>query len=324
MSDLASQGGAGGGTVSGVLRRGGPEGVPLAGRWVVLHQVTSGGGGPVDSIRTDAGGHWRLQARQVDTMAIYIASALHDGLAYFSPPLRVQAGKAVAAGPLVVYDTTSDGPGIALQRRLVTIAAASKDGSREVLELLELGLEGQKTRVAPDTIRPVWAVAIPAAAVQFEVQQGDFSPDAVTQRGDSVLLFAPVQPGRSRQFSFRYVLPASSAGALTIPIDQPTAELDLLLEDTVAAVSAPGLTGGGVEQIETRRFAGYRADSVPAGAPVSIVFPAKQFNTDRLLPLLVVAIAAALGAGLLVALKREQGAQSTEQKPQGRKPKRQP
>ncbi|HEY6061794.1 MAG TPA: hypothetical protein VIV10_14475 [Gemmatimonadales bacterium] len=322
MSALASQGGAGGGTVSGVLRRGGPTGVPLAGRWVVLHQVTAGGGGPVDSMRTDAGGHWQLRARQVDTMAIYIASALHDGLAYFTAPLRIQAGKAVTADPLVVYDTTSGGPAIVLQRRLVTIAGASKDGSREVLELLELTLEGQKTRVAPDTVRPVWMVVIPAAAVQFEVQQGDFSPDAVTLRGDSVLLFAPVQPGRSRQLSFRYVLPSSAAGAVAIPIDQPTAELDLLLEDTVAVVNAPGLTGGGVEQIETRRFAGYRADSLPVGAPISIVFPAKQFRTDRLLPLLVVAVVAVLGVGLWVALKREQGAGSTEQKPRGKKRER--
>jgi hypothetical protein len=291
--------------VSGVLRRGGPNGTPLAGRWVVLHQVTSGGGGPVDSVRTDAAGRWRLRARLVDTMAIYIASALHDGLAYFSPPLRVQAGKAVTADALVVYDTSSSGPGIVLQRRLVTIAGAGEDGSREVLELLELGYEGQQTRVAPDTVRPVWTVSIPDAAVQFEVQTGDFSPDAVTRRGDSVLLFAPVQPGRNRQLSYRYVLPASSAGTVIIPIDQPTHELDLLLEDTVAAVNAPGLTGGGVEQIETRRFAGYRADSLPAGAPVSIVFPAKQFRTDRLLPLLVVAIVAVLGGGLWVALKRK-------------------
>ena len=176
--------------------------------------------------------------------------------------------------------------------------------------------------MAPDTVRPVWMVAIPTAAVQFEVQQGDFSPDAVTLRGDSVLLFAPVQPGRSRQLSFRYVLPASAAGTVAIRIDQPTAELDLLLEDTVAVVNAPGLTGGGVEQIETRRFAGYRADSLPAGAPISIVFPAKQFRTDRLLPLLVVAVVAVLGVGLWVALRREQGAGSTEQKPRGKKVER--
>jgi hypothetical protein len=302
-AELAAQGGAG--TVSGVLRHGGPDGAPLAGRWVVLHQVTQGGGGPVDSTRTDAGGRWRLRAAHVDTLAIYIASTLHDGLAYFSAPLHVQAGKAAAADALVVYDTSSGGPGIELQRRLVTIARAGTDGSREVLELLELVHGGQTTRVAPDTIQPVWTGAIPAGAVQFEVQTGDFSPDAVTQRGDSVLLFAPIQPGHSRQLSYRYVLPASG-GTVVLPIDQPTTELDLLIEDTSATVRAPGLTGGGVEQLESRRFAGYRADSVPAGAPVSIVFPAKQpFRTDRLLPIFVVVIVVVLGAGLWIALKRK-------------------
>jgi hypothetical protein len=105
--------------------------------------------------------------------------------------------------------------------------------------------------------------------------------------------------------SYRYVLPASSAGAVALPIDQPTTELDLLIEDTVATVSAPGLTGGGVEQIESRRFAGYRVDSLPPGAPVSIMFPAKQFRTDRLVPVLVIVFAVALGAGLWVALKRK-------------------
>ena len=293
------------GTVSGVLRRGGTDGAPLAGRWVVLHQVTRGGGGPVDSVRSDAGGRWRLRAPRVDTLAIYIASALHDGLAYFSAPLRVEAGKAATAGPLVVYDTSSGGPGIELRRRLITIASPGSDGSREVLELLELTHGGRTTRVAPDTLRPVWTGAIPGGAIQFEVQAGDFSPDAVVQRGDSVLLFAPLQPGDGRQLSYRYVLPASSAATVVLPIPQLTNELDLLIEDTVAVVNAPGLTGGGVEQIESRRFAGYRADSVPAGAPVSIVFPARQLGTDRLLPILVIIIAAALGAGLWVALKRK-------------------
>jgi hypothetical protein len=293
------------GTVSGVLRRGGPEGTPLAGRWVVLHQVTRGGGGPVDSVRTDAGGRWRLRAPQVDTLAIYIASALHDGLAYFSAPLRVEAGKAATAAPLVVYDTSSAGPGIELRRRLITFARAESDGSREVLELLELAHGGRTTRVAPDTLRPVWTGAIPGSAIQFEVQAGDFSPDAVVQRGDSVLLFAPLQPGNGRQLSYRYVLPASTAGTVFLPIAQPTTELDLLIEDTVATVSAPGLTGGGIEQIESRRFAGYRADSVPAGAPVSIIFPTRQFRTDRLLPWLVGAIVATLGASLWVALRRK-------------------
>jgi hypothetical protein len=60
-----------------------------------------------------------------------------------------------------------------------------------------------------------------------------------------------------------------------------------------------------VAPIETRLFARYRADSVPAGAPVRIAFPKAPLRAEKLLPFLVIAIAAALGAGLWVALRRK-------------------
>lgn len=298
-SPLAAQGTS----VSGILRRGGPAGAPLAGRWVVLHQVTMREGGPVDSVRSDAAGRWRLRIPVVDTLAVYVASSLYAGLAYFSQPIRVMPGRAVVAEPLVVFDTSSIGPPLQVQRRLVTIARPKSDGSRDVLELLELVNPSSTTRIAPDSLQPVWAGAIPAEALQLEVQSGDFSADAVVRRGDRVLLFGPVQPSGFHQLSYGYTL-AGSVQALALPVDQPTAELDLLLEDTLSRATAPGLRSGGVQPIETRFFARYRADSVPAGAPVRIAFTKSPLRAERLLPFLVIAIAAALGAGLWVALKK--------------------
>jgi hypothetical protein len=201
---LAAQGGPG--TVAGVLRRGSLTGPPVAGRWVVLHQVNAASGGPIDSTRTDAAGRWRLRTAHVDTLAIYVASALHDGLAYFSAPLPVVAGSTTTALPLVVYDTSSTGPRVSVRRRFVTIARPKPDGSREVLEILELDNPGRATRIAPDTLQPTWAGAIPPAALDFEVQQSDFSADAVLRRGGDVQLFGPVQPDRTHQLSYRYVL----------------------------------------------------------------------------------------------------------------------
>lgn len=278
--------------------------MPIAGRWVVLHQVTMREGGPVDSVKSDALGRWRLRIPAVDTMAVYVASALYAGLAYFSSPLRVVPGRAVITDPLVVYDTSSTGPPIQVQRRLVTIARPKADGSRDVLELLELVNSTAATRIAPDSLRPVWAGAVPIEALQFEVQSGDFSADAVMHRDDRVLLFGPVQPNGFHQLSYGYTL-AGSVQALALPIDQPTGELDLLLEDTLGQATAPGLRSGGVQQIETRFFSRYRADSLPAGAPVRIAFPKAPLKAERLLPLLVIAIATALGAGLWVALRRK-------------------
>ncbi|HJQ65300.1 MAG TPA: hypothetical protein VJ816_02930 [Gemmatimonadales bacterium] len=292
-------------SLSGVLRRGAPRGggAPLAGRWVVLHRVTMQEGGPIDSVRTDAAGRWRIRVPAVDSEAIYVVSSMYAGLAYFSQPLHPVPGRGITADPLVVYDTSTTGPPLILQRRLVTIAHPKDDGSRDVLELLELVNPGFTTRIAPDTLRPVWAGAIPAAAMQFEVQSGDFSSDAVARRGDQVRLFGPLQPGGFHQLSYAYTLPAS-VEALALPIDQPTVELDLLLEDTLAQATAPGLRGGGVQPIERRFFMRYRTESLPAGAPVRIAFPKAPIRAERVLPFLVVAVAAALGFGLWVALKK--------------------
>jgi len=299
-------------TVSGRVVLGGRDGRPVAGRFVVLHQITMGDGGPLDSIRTDADGRWRLRVPHVDTTAIYVVSAQHDGLAYFSQPLRVAPGQAATADPLVLWDTSSSGPPILLRRRLVTVARPSPDGSREVLEILELENVGRETRVPPDTLRAAWTGAIPAEALSFTVQQGDFSADAVAQRGGTVLLFGPIQPEGRHQLSYRYVL-GGAVQSLSLPIDQPTDELDLLFEDTTTAVTAPNLHALGVGPIEQRRFTQFRADSLPAGAAVRIAFPAGRLKIDALLPVIVGLVVVAMGAGLWIALRRSQASAVSSQ-----------
>jgi hypothetical protein len=296
---LAAQGA----TVSGVLVLGGRERSALADAWVVLHQITMAGGGPVDSMRTTAGGRWHLRVPHVDTLAVYVVSAFRDGVAYFSRPLRVEAGHATSADTIVVYDTGSTGPAVRIRRRVVTVSSAKKDGARDVLEIIELENPGRTTRIALDSLQPTWGGTIPRSAVEFQVGQGDFSPDAVALRGDSVLVFGPIQPDATRQLSLGYVLPGS-ARTVSIPVDQPTGELDLLLEDTLTAVAAPTLRSSGVQRIENRSFARYTTDSLPPGTAAVLTFPASGFRVERLLPLLVGAVALALGAGLLIALRR--------------------
>lgn len=282
---------------------GGDRRAPLGGAWVVLHQIAASGAGPLDSTRSDAGGRWRVRVPQVDTSAIYVASAFRDGVAYFSRPLQVAAGQSASADTIVVFDTSSTGPPVRILRRLVTIGRAKQDGARDVLEIVELQNPGRATRVAADSLRPTWVGTIPSAAVQFQVGQGDFSPDAVALRADSILVFGPIQPEAMRQLSVGYVLPGS-VRTVPIPIDQPTGELDLLIEDTLTTVAGPALHAGGVQRIESRTFARYATDSLPAGTPVILTFPRSGFRVERLVPFLVGAVALALGAGLWVALRR--------------------
>lgn len=273
-----------------------------------------GEGHPIDSTRTDASGRYRLRVARSDSSALYVVSSWYAGIAYFSEPVVPGQQTAAQLGALYVYDTSSAGPAVELARRVVTVALSKRDGSRDILELLELENPGRTTRVAADTVRPAWAGMIPRAALQFQVGQGDVSPQAVTLRGDSVAVFGPLPPRERKQLSYTYVLPAT-AHELRLPIDQPTAELDLLLEDTVAVVRATHLESLGIETIGGRRFARYRAASLATGASFAVAFRETRFAPESLVPLVVTVAALALAAGLVVALRRRPLAARTSPPP---------
>ncbi len=281
----------------------GPAGRPVARTWVVLHQVSMGGGGQaIDSIRSDARGAYALAIRRPDSAAIYVVSTWHAGIAYFSEPIA--PGRSTSSlRPLYVYDTTSTGPAVRVARRLVTVAREKRDGSRDVLELVELENPGVATRVARDTVRPTWAGAIPPVAIQFRVGQGDVSPQVVTRRGDSVAVYGPLPPGERKQLSYTYVLSAT-VRRVSLPIDQPTAEVDLLLEDTTAVVTAGKLDSLGLEDIGGRRFARYRTPPLAPRAGLTIAFTERRFAPESLVPLIVGAAAVALGVGFAIAMRR--------------------
>ena len=283
----------------------GPAGRPLARTRVVLHEVSMGGGGrPIDSTTTDALGRYRLTISHPDSTALYVVSSWHAGIAYFSEPVVPGRSGPAPLRALYVYDTSSAGPAVRVARRLVTVAKLKRDGSRDVLELVELENPGPATRVAADTLRPTWAGAIPAMAIQFQVGQGDLSARAVTLQGDSVAVFGPIPPGERKQLSYSYVLPAT-ARRVDLPIDQPTEEVDLLLEDTAAVVRATRLDSLGIEAIEGRRFARYRTPALSAGAPLAIAFSARPLGADALVPVIVALAGLALAIGFVVALRRK-------------------
>src|SRR5207244_12953916 len=160
------------------------------------------------------------------------------------------------------------------------------------------------TRIAADSLRPTWASVIPSVAIQCRVGQGDISPQAVTQRGDSVAIFGPVPPRDRKQLSYTYVLPAT-VRRVSVPVDQPIDEVDLLLEDTTAVVTTRTLDSLGIEDIEGRRFARYRSTALPAGAPLAIAFSDRRFAPETLLPVIVGLAGLALRTRSVVCVRRK-------------------
>jgi hypothetical protein len=295
-------------TVSGRVLLGGRDSVPLRGNWAVLHRVTRQSAGPIDSVRTDAAGRYRMQLQRpraaADSGAVYVVSTWHDSLAYFSLPLNVQGRTAVRVEDLVVYATTKGTPPIELARRLVTIGLPAADGTREVLEILELQNTGLSTRITDDTLVPTWSGAIPPTAIQFQAGQGDISAEAMKRVGDRVFVLGAIPPGQPKQLTYGYTLPAGGA-RFAIPIDQATRDLNLLVEDTVAAAEAPGVESLGVQQIEDRRFAAYRAGPLAPGDRVTIGLPRGPFRPQMLVPYVVGLLGAGMLAALVWALRRK-------------------
>lgn len=275
---------------------------PVARQWVVLHAMTRGGGGPVDSIRTDAAGRYAFRVARVNPDAVYVVSAQFAGIAHFSEPIVLSGRLSADFGTLAVFDTTSSGPPIRLSLRYINIGATRDDGTHDVLEAIELKNPGSRTRVPADSA-PVWQGALPPGVVQFQVGESDVSAEAVTRRGDTVLVFAPISPGGSKQLSFAYTAPATMP-ELQVPIDQATDEVLLLVEDTMALVTAPGVERLAVQELEGHRYARYRVAAPAPGAVVTVALPPRGFRADRLVPWIVAVAALALLAGLVIALRK--------------------
>ncbi len=293
-------------TLTGAVTLGAAHPRPFSGAMVVLHRVNMITQGPIDSTRLDAQGRYHLRIASVDSTATYLVSVFHDGVGYFSQPIRptrLSGAAGATVDTLRVYDTQIAGPPLGLQRRLISIAAPKADGSREVLEVLELSNPGEKTRIAADTLHPVWTGALPAGALQFQVGQGDFSSDAVSRHGDTVALFGAVQPGTGRELAYSYLIPRG-ASPWMLPVDHPMDLLMLLLEDTSARVIGPGLHAEGVRVLESRHFAEYQIEHVKAGALVSIAFPHGPFRIESLVPFLAGVLGILLIAGFWWALRR--------------------
>jgi hypothetical protein len=116
-----------------------------------------------------------------------------------------------------------------------------------VLELIGLLNGGFLTRITDDSTRPVWQSAIPSEALQFEVGQSDVSPHTIFRMGDSVAVVAPLSPG-SKQILITYLLP-KSLDALTIPVDQPVRDMNIMLEDASATIGEGLFKLTGVEEL---------------------------------------------------------------------------
>lgn len=284
-------------TIAGRVLRGTESGdVPVPGLYVVLHRVSSRGAGPVDSVRTARDGSYRFRYEaQVGTDAMYIVSARHAGVAYFTAPIRDREVVGTAA-EITVFDSSSTGPPLTVQGRHVVISPPA-EGRRQLVDVFEIANETRLTRVSGDSPHGTWNVRLPAGVENPSVGQGEIPPDAVQFAGERAVLFAPVSPG-VKQVIFTYELPASQPDVV-LQLDQPVSLLELLVEGGGAVVAEGALVRAEPVSVAGREFDRFLGRGLSAGSVVRVALPGPA-GTGRLRTLLLaVAGAVALALGML-------------------------
>jgi len=232
-----------------VLNQSTTDSGPVGRARVVAHRVGRSVQGPVDSTLTDRTGAFRLEV-EADSASLYLVSARHDGIEYFSPPLRGTPDSTSDPVVLVVSDTSSTVPVRAPHRHIV-IAPPNAERTREIVDLVTLETAGARfTRVASDSLSANWAGPLPRGVLDARVGESDFSPDAVQIARDSVFLFAPIAPGE-KQLMLQYWIPADQT-ELTIP--SSSEETNLYIEGGKATATGPGLTAVAPEEIMGSQF----------------------------------------------------------------------
>jgi hypothetical protein len=206
-----------------------------------------------------------------DTAAVYFVSTSYGGVAYFTAPLRAPVVRGDDAR-LTVFDTTSGPVGIKIGGRHLIIGNPLPDGRRPIGEVYDLENDSTVTAIARDSASPVWNAHIPDAAVNFQLNRGgDLAPGAVSQRGTSIGLFAPLSPG-IRQVAFTYDLPAG-AFPLNLSIERPTGVLEVLVQEPQARVTGARLRELAPVSTEGRTFRRYLAQDVAANTVLNVDVP---------------------------------------------------
>ena len=275
-----------------VVRARTSDSVPVPNARVVLHRVGREEQGPVDSMVTDARGHFLFRFL-ADTSAIYLVSARHDDITYFASPVHTNPERPDTGIELVVSDTSSAGSVSVISRNIV-VSAPDESGARAVVEVIVLHNGAATALVAADTATPVWAARLPHAATGMSAGEGDFSPAAVVRVGDSAAVFAPIPPG-DKQVVLQYALPGDIA-RVEYRFDEPVALVNLMLEEKGARVLGGLREQADSQTIQGRGFGRWEG-AVPAGAVVTIRLPTAHRLGRWALAALVALMALALGTG---------------------------
>ncbi len=266
---------------------------------VVLHRVGRRVQGPVDSMKTDGQGRFHF-AFAPDTTSLFLLSARHDGIAYFSAAIAANPLKPDTALSIVVADTSSR-QAVTVEGRHLAITNPEASGERRVIDILTVRNAGPFTRVAADTSQPTFVAGVPLGVEGVDLGGSDFSADAMAIRNDSLLVFAPIPPG-TKSISLQYNIPSGSR-RVTLPAGPAVDTMQFLLEERGLHVTGGVFVPAGVDSIEGRTFHKWKG-TWDGRLSLAFELPGLAITPRRLLTILVISLGVLLLGGAGFALHR--------------------
>lgn len=286
--------------VAGTVRRPAePASTPVGGVRVVLHRVGLATQGPIDTVVTDGTGRFRFSFR-ADTTSNYLVSARHAGIEYFSAPLATNRARPDTGIEVVVYDTSAAAPVVTRSRTMV-VGAPDAAGSRTVIDWFVLENSGTRTRVGRDSAAPTWSARLPAGIRGAEVgdaRLSQISAEAVTFRGDSALVGAPISPGQ-KELLIQYEI-TKDLRRLDLPLGLVDS-VDLFIEEAGLIPDPAGWRVRDSQMFEGRPFRRFQR----RGAEAVLTLRFRRTSLPKaVLPVLVSAIGLGLFGGAWFLMRR--------------------
>lgn len=274
---------------------------PAAGMWVTLHRVGKDTAGPVDSMRTDAQGHYRFRWTPFGSSdGVYFASTTSGGIAYFTSPLRNVESRGDDA-EITVFDTTSVRFQLTVKGRHLIVGKADTSQFRTVIEVFELSNDSLRTLVATDSTSPMptWSMSVPASARDVRANEGEISPDAFVAGSGRVSVYAPIAPG-IKQVAFSYKVPNSSF-PLLMRAEGGAVVFEVLLEEPQGFVTGKGFANVAPVTLEGRNFRRFLSQDVQPNAELIIELPSSGAPARNLY---IAGLLVAIGMLMMVVLMR--------------------
>jgi hypothetical protein len=215
--------------------------------------------------RTDAQGQFQFEGLETGSDWAYLVRVEYEGVLYSSGVLAFQAGQDELVTEIEVYETTTDGSDIRVERAHLLIALSHV--GLQVTELYVFDNPTDRTYVGVEEIGGRWwtsRFALPQGSFDLTLDDGSLGGRFLSTESGFVDT-EPQWPGGT-QVLFSYALDCPSGTCdLTRELAHPIADLNVLIVDRGATVDSEQLVLQGKMDAEGRSYLNYTASDLLPG-----------------------------------------------------------